>query len=830
MDLPTCPSCGASVLDEDAAECPFCGASMSAAPSSRKPATDQKQPAKDALGQKPQLTKRTKRETVSDDDPFELERQQQSRKATPLLRKPVKGKMFRVVCPMCDTPGFASPKVVGTEVKCRNPECLAPVFLVPDPEAKDRKAAAQTKPQEKKKSKLPLIAIIVVVIAGLGGGYYKLTQVPDGAELSKPFNTKVISDANKKKFQLDKNEPKVNPLLKNPQTNQQTTTKNQVPPVSPEVVQKEALETIVELSRSRENRSKPFSRRLAAEAYAITGDIKASQEQIQRIDAVSPRLPFYKLFPLIEIGWIQLKQKSAPELKKTLDQTIELSKQIPEYGGRDSLDLVARLAAFWVAAGKKNLAVDLINKYQAENSLAQLSASLQIAHETNQYDFDSLIDLHHRWDSPQWVATTLILITRGYPQEALNWAALAPDSMERTEAVTQWSLSQIEQSLKHKQKLEISSIQSAETKLPPTGNALMFARCARKLISLKEPEAARAFLTKSISFLANTPVPTPVNLGNIKAVNEMTLPHPAPLEFLAQTYLQIACAESELGQTAAAIKYLNNSVMAIRAIAPSVPAVQAKTNEASSFNFQDQIKEALNLNSSDRLRRGISNYKKQLRNLKSAAENRQTLLVKLLSQASRSQLASQAWKIAAESQQTTDDNLKDTLLETSLPAVILESVDQKNNDLKSQIKNAVNGQVPGLSKEDSVIQQATLLVKNGKPEQAAHQINQSDLKKAWKGQLSLKLLSSLLNQSQMDQAIQFTTAIKDPVLREDMLNTIGAVAGIQGNLAPVKKLLEGNYTPTERISGYLGLICGIQAAKNDASASTTPSKEKPKNL
>ncbi|WP_145215727.1 hypothetical protein [Gimesia alba] len=800
--------------------------------SSGKPASGKNPPSKEAPGQKPQLTKRPKRETVSDDDPFELERQQQAGKAIPLLRKPVKGKMFRVVCPMCDTPGFASPKVVGKEVKCRNPECLAPVFLVPDPEAKDRKPAEPAKPQEKKKSKLPLIAVLVVVIAALGGGYYKLTQVPDGSDLAKPFDLPTISNASRKSFLPDKDKPKVNPLENNPQTDQQTTSKNNVAPVSTAAIQNKALETIIELSRSRENRSKPFSRRLAAEAYAISGDIKASQAQIDYIDSVKPALPFYKLFPLIKIGWIQLNQKSGTELQETLAQTIQLAKQIPEYGGRDSLDLVARLAAFWVAAGQEDQAVDLIKKYQAENSLAQLSASLQIAHETNQYDFESMIDLHHRWDSPQWVATTLILIAHGYPQEALNWAASASDPMERTEAVTQWSLAEIEQSVKKKQKPEITKIQPAEKKLSPIGNALMYARCARKLISLKQTETARIFLTKAISFLSDTSVPSPITLGNIKAVSEMTLPQAAPLEFLAQTYLQIACAESELGQTAEALKFLNNSVQAIRAIAPSVAAVQAKNNDASNFNFREQIKEALNLDSSDRLRRGINNYKKQLRNLKSAAENRETLLVKLLSQAARSQLATQAWKIAAESQKATNDNLKDALLESSLPAVILESINLKNPDLKTQIETALNQSVPSLSKQDALIQQTTSLVMNGKPEQAAHEINQSDLKKAWKGQLSLQLLSTLLNQSKLEQAIQFTTAIKDPVLREDMLNTIGAVSAIQGKIAPVDKLLleSNNYTPTERISGYLGLVSGIQATKKDEIPSTPPSKEQSKNL
>jgi len=831
MDLPTCPSCGASVLDEDAAECPFCGASMS---SSRKSiagkTTAAKQPVQVPTDQKNPTIKRNRRETVSDDDPFELERQQQTSKVIPLLRKPEKGKMFRVVCPMCDTAGFASTKVVGKEVKCRNPECLAPVFMVPDSDAQDRKSTEQAKPQTKKNSKLPLIAVTLLIAASLGGAYFYFTDVKDASDLNKPFDLPAINQAAQKSFFNDNDKSKVNPLENNPKSSQ-TTGKNKATPLSPALVQKEALETIVELSRTRENRSKPFSRRLAAEAYAVAGDIKSSQEQIERIDAVSPPLPFYKIFPLVEIGWIQLREKNEYGLKQTLEQTEQLAKQIPAFGGRDSLDLVARLAAFWVAAGKEEPAVDLIKKYQEENSLAQLSAYLQIAHETNQYNFDSLVDLHRHWDSPQWVATTLILIARGYPQEALNWAALAPESMGRTEAVTQWALSQVEHAVKAKQKPEISRIQPAEMKLSSTGSAFVYARCARKLISLKQLDAARIFLTKSKSFLANTPVPAPITLGDIKSVNEMTLPLASPLEMLAQTYLQIACAESELGQNAEAVKFLKDSVQSIRAIAPSVVATQNKINESSNFSFQDQFKDALNLDTADRVRRGVNNYRKQLRNLKSAADNRLILLVKLLSQASQPQLATETWKLVLESQESANDNLKDSLLETSLPAVIIQAVDQKNDELKTQIKQTLKDKVPELSKEDKLIHQTTSLIKNGKPEQAAHDINQSDLKKSWKGQLSLKLLSTLMNESQFDQAIQFVTAIKDPVLREDMLNTIGADAALQGKIAPIKKILDGNlYTPTERISGYLGLICGIQASKNEQPAGRTAPQEQSKNL
>ena len=821
MDLPTCPSCGASVLDEDAAECPFCGASMNASAKAKTPPAQQS-----AAPKGPQVT-RTKRETVSDDDPFELERKQQSGKAIPLLRKPVKGKMFRVVCPMCDTPGFASKKVVGKEVKCRNPECLAPVFLVPNPESQERKTDEKPKPETDKNSKLPLIGAIVVSAAVIGGAYFYFTQVPDGSELAKPIDLPVISNASRKSFLPDSDNGKPTPTNEN--GNQNNSQSNE-PTVSAAKVQQAALEKIVDLSRSRDNRSKPFSRRLAAEAYAMTGDIPSAREQIGRIDAVSPPLPFYKIFPLIEIGWDQLKAKDQAGLKQTLDQTIELSQKIPEFGGRDSLDLVSRLAAFWVATGKEDLAIDLIKKYQAENNLAQLSAYLQIAQETNYHNFESLINLHHLWDSPQWVAATIILVTHGYPEVALNWAAMAPDSADRTEAVTQWSLSQIEQAVKHQQKPELSLIQSAEQKLSPVGNATMLARCARKLVDLQQPEQARPFLDKAVTILKGEKVPSVIKLGDIKQINSMTLPQAAPLELLAEAYLQIACAAGELGQKKESLQYLKNAVQSIRATAPSTAAVQEKTNQTSNFNFQDQIKEALNLDTADRVRRGINNYRKQLRDLKSASEQRSEQLVKLLSQASRSGLAPETWQLVQETTKDGNVNQKDALLETSLPAIILESLDPADSTVKTQIDQALMKNAPQLSKEDELIRQTSALIKNGKPEQAAHLINQADLKKPWKGQLSLKLLSSLINASQFNQAVQFVTAIKDPVLREDMLNTVGAVAAEKGQIATVAKLLDGSgYTPTERISGYLGLISGIQSAKAQKASSPLP-KEPAKKL
>src|SRR5258708_20177828 len=44
MDLPTCPACKQSVLDDDAVECPFCGAPMKGGQAAARPSVAPKLP------------------------------------------------------------------------------------------------------------------------------------------------------------------------------------------------------------------------------------------------------------------------------------------------------------------------------------------------------------------------------------------------------------------------------------------------------------------------------------------------------------------------------------------------------------------------------------------------------------------------------------------------------------------------------------------------------------------------------------------------------------------------------------------------------------------
>ena len=145
MDLPTCPACGQSVLDDDVDECPFCGALMSGAPVAANPsatstaaasrettATDKTSSTVSTVPVKRPPSRTEPEPTPASDDPFELERTSASKKKVVHLRTlPEPGRRHEVTCPMCETVGYTARKAAGMDVRCANPDCQLPLFVAP---------------------------------------------------------------------------------------------------------------------------------------------------------------------------------------------------------------------------------------------------------------------------------------------------------------------------------------------------------------------------------------------------------------------------------------------------------------------------------------------------------------------------------------------------------------------------------------------------------------------------------------------------------------------------------------------------------------------------
>ncbi|RPI83577.1 MAG: hypothetical protein EHM42_08290, partial [Planctomycetaceae bacterium] len=167
MELLSCPTCKQSVLDEDATECPFCGSPMKAGAAPSRPAAGAGKPT--AAGGKPGTGKgpaKSEPGKSAEDDPFGVD-PSVAAKAIALAPKPVAGRSFEVKCPMCETMGYSSSKVVGHTVKCCNPQCLVPIFTVKAP----RKEEPPAPPPPTPKTPVALYAGIIGAVLALGAGY-----------------------------------------------------------------------------------------------------------------------------------------------------------------------------------------------------------------------------------------------------------------------------------------------------------------------------------------------------------------------------------------------------------------------------------------------------------------------------------------------------------------------------------------------------------------------------------------------------------------------------------------------------------------------------------
>jgi hypothetical protein len=180
MELPSCPSCHQSVLDDDAELCPFCGASLkkgasstvkaapaqrpAAAPSrpsaSSKPASPTPstaspsrpaRPSKPAAGSRPSTPSGAKGAFAQDklaaedsarsaakdalEESFQVDTSA-GRDVPVASRQRSQTRSYKIRCPMCETVGYVPRSAAGKDIRCANRDCMVPIFTAPRPEKK----------------------------------------------------------------------------------------------------------------------------------------------------------------------------------------------------------------------------------------------------------------------------------------------------------------------------------------------------------------------------------------------------------------------------------------------------------------------------------------------------------------------------------------------------------------------------------------------------------------------------------------------------------------------------------------------------------------------
>lgn len=592
MDLPTCPSCGQSVLDDDVDDCPFCGASLSGKPaakpkqpaaaesSSAAPETEAKS-ASTATKTKPKSKAAPAKSTAtkqapSEDDPFALERATAARrKVVQLKPRPQPGRKHEVVCPMCETIGYTARKAAGMDVKCANPNCEFPLFTAPAVESEEEAEAAAEAQAAKdtswKRFLTPvnvgigvfvLLALIIVAMYLPGSGSNS-TPGPDGPD-------PVTDNTKKGDKPIEENGPNVVGPRKNEKTDA-------------EKIAELRQEVLLRISRQSINDLLPkaIARHLTVIAFARAGKTKEAEDALTQLRTVAQGSggEFFLIRPLATLAQAHRKAGDEKTANERLDEAKTILAGLKKDVGRSRYDAMTTVAAWLTAAGKLNDAKELLNADQSSDAVAQESLILFAARTVERDNVGAAIanrPVRHT-ASAAAVSVTLLLAAHDHMADALKWAQ-AQSTDSRPACLTAWAEARIALAEKP---------QAAELKaaIDPVGNELsgvlraaFHARLARRYHAADLKEAAQSEWKAAQSLLANVKTPAQPKPPGIKQVPDYRPTSDSAwqaAETLAAACYELAHTEFVLGHNDEGKKSLSKAQDVLRSLSHS-PAMVKK--------------------------------------------------------------------------------------------------------------------------------------------------------------------------------------------------------------------------------------------------------------
>ncbi|MGZ0172747.1 MAG: hypothetical protein ACKVHE_24670 [Planctomycetales bacterium] len=832
MDLPSCPACGQSVLDEDAEDCPFCGASMSGKPGAKPsaPAAASGGTQEKSTSPKKGKTGSAKGEKLSSDDPFDVA-SQVTRKAVQLLAKPSKGKLYRIVCPMCETAGFQSKKAAGREVRCANKECLVPIFTAPaDEGAAEAKAAAAAEAEaqaaEAKSKGLSVgayIGIAVVAAAVLGGGAFFLTGDPGKAELTPqqqleargmgnaPVTPPTTSAGTEPEIPqpVNPDEPAVPP-------------KPAGPPVAEMRATSLQLMSHTSLQRDR-NQRKPFCRRLTAEAYAIAGDFKAVDLQLIQLDKVGSRLKYYRILPLVQVAWKHLENGNAAGATTAVKDALPLVRDLPTFG-TDATDTVTELSTLLVAIDRVPEAVALLEKRNDAGPLGQFLESRLRSEAIPGVSFDHAVSMRPvtGWSAPQWVAVTVSLTSRGMSDKALAFAKQAPNQTAIEDCLSGWAEASL---LVAGDDRPLGEIDSSIQSLSKPAQARIQSRCALTLHGLGKATLATGPLTKARQLLGTVAPAFTIDVQSLKENGELKIPDNLPIRRKALAAAELAHAEAALTESDAAWKSVLLALDICRTMAPALSVADEPFNEIKQrgeATVTNELKALNNLLTDDEARIAYRNYRNRSRQLRSAAEARFTLQEQILTEVLDWGFTDQIWaEVQKKADRSVAENGHEPWFETNLAQALYNSF-RVNGDTEkaSKVEKDVTKQrlaelsAPRIVALVQASQKAMSSQPAGGAAVLAAFLNQhnEEADKRWQQETMLRLVSRLISADRQQDAFKLVAAIKDVQTRELAYELAGQEVTARGHLAEVFDYAKtADIIPPEKVALLRGFIGQLPA-------------------
>lgn len=466
MALPTCPSCGQSVLDDEAVDCPFCGAAMDGSRGARNTPQPQRNPAAGrpgarklpdppaakpsgasgggsggagSAGGKPPAGggagKPGGRMVVDEDDPFGIGAGGGSQAVAASL-KPEKGRLQKVVCPMCEQVGFIPKAALGKSVKCANVKCMVPVFTAEDPAEQKterrptrladeaeaiRRAAEASAPR--KRNPLLIYGVGGAVLLGLTAVVLPLlTKKPDDRGLQAPRDLSAFEQmAAEEEAAAKAKSEAASAAARSVES-------------GPGVVIEEQLKRMIVLARQ-ELRDKPMARRMTADLWLRLGNPKEAATELNQLLVVDRSRSFYRVLPQSGQYWRARVAGNAAAAKQAFAACeAEMTGKTLPRSGRAALDVCLAFAAMLVQEGRLTEAQQLLATRQLDRTIPDnLDAMVSSAwlHVAGQYRDLGLVAPFaaesYLWSDPLHVAVAAVLGLQGSWSEAAAWSAAAGD-------------------------------------------------------------------------------------------------------------------------------------------------------------------------------------------------------------------------------------------------------------------------------------------------------------------------------------------------------------------------------------------------------------------
>lgn len=804
MNLPTCPSCGQSVLDDDAQDCPFCGSSMKAGSGKSKQAAPAA-PSRPAAEKSPAGSSSAKKSAEGTDDPFAVS-SGVSEKAIPARAKPSQTHRFKVTCPMCDTVGYLPASAAGQEVRCANAKCLVPVFTAPEIKKKKKAPAPAPPPPKVSASRIIWVAVAIVVLIGAGGAIWQLfLRRPDFT--APPVAYTPPSQTDPTETDPGDGQPVAEPVDEPAET-----------ATSLADLQEEILPKMAELSQvSENNRSKPFCYRLTAEAYAMAGRTAEAQSQIEKLQQAGAGIPYYQVTPLVQIARSELAANNPEAAGRTLEAALQAAEQLPPVG-RYRLDAVTALAAALVVADQTQRAADFLAPIEEDGSLSQLSALVQTAQARGTFNIDEALshEFWDRWEAPQWTAVALVLAADGHWEQAMQWCRSHPQPGKRIGSLVVWAEEYVTHAMAAEGTDWQSLVETAAADLTPGQKARLYARIAARQASAGDREGAAASLQTATEALDSVEVPTPITLTDMKDVYHRELPDPTDMRIAAKAAMEVAYAQSLLEQSEQAWNSVALALEFTRGFAPSPASTQERIDQLNRLGTSaasSQLKSALELDGNDQAFRALQTYRSQCIRLNKAAEDRFRFQVSLLEDACDWQIRDQLWKEIESRSQEGDPSRREPYLESRLPWLLLTASRAKGDEgAAEQIEKAMTNLRQRPDPQLELIAETTALVEDGSMLKAARAIDRSRLDKGWRAQLYLQLVGRLAGRGDIEPAYELSRRAVDATWGEEAMEMVSARAVLAGRAGEIWQTIEQRQlNPTDKIALCRGLVAGIAA-------------------